>query len=112
MSTVSIFRKAMQDTVLADGTHIPKGTLIAAAAYGAHHDDDNYANAMDFDAFRFARLRATAPEGSDSKFQFVNTANDFLGFGHGKGAWYVSVSYARGFANRKVVLEGFLRHSN
>ena len=58
VSIVSIFRKAMQDTVLADGTHIPKGTLIAAAAYGAHHDDDNYANAMDFDAFRFARLRA------------------------------------------------------
>ena len=83
----------MQDTVLANGTRIPRGTLVAAAARGAHHDDANYEHAQEFDAFRFARMRAAAAargtgDTGGTKFQFVTTANDFLGFGHGKGAWW------------------------
>ena len=84
---MSIFRKAMQDVVLVDGTLVPKGTLICAAAYSAHHDDTNYIGADGFDPFRFARMRSAAPESEDSKYQFVTTADTFLGFGHGKGAW-------------------------
>ena len=75
----------MQDIMLDDGTRIPKGTLIGAAAYPTHHDDTNYRNAEEFDPFRFCRLREN--EGEDLKHQFHGTTVDYLPFGHGQHAW-------------------------
>ena len=85
--SATITRKAMKDVTLIDGTFIPKGTLLAAAAHPTHHDESIYANAEVFEPFRFAKMREGDGEGL--KHQFVNTSVDYVSFGHGKHAWYV-----------------------
>ncbi|KAM5535892.1 hypothetical protein V8D89_010510 [Ganoderma adspersum] len=80
----TITRKAMKDVTLIDGTFIPKGTLLAAAAHPTHHDESIYANAEVFEPFRFAKMREGDGEGL--KHQFVNTSVDYVSFGHGKHA--------------------------
>ena len=84
-SIVSVQRKALKDITLADGTFIPKGTLLSAASYPTHRDDTHYAGAEEFDPFRFARMREV--EGEGTKHQFVNTSTDYIPFGHGRHAW-------------------------
>lgn len=82
-----MYRKAMRDVVLCDGTRIPEGTLLAVDSLNAHHDCAVYSGAGAFDPFRFARMReAGADEGV--RHQLVNTSLGFLTFGHGKHAWY------------------------
>ncbi|KAI1793056.1 cytochrome P450 [Ganoderma leucocontextum] len=80
----TITRKALKDVTLSDGTFIPKGTLLAAAAHPTHHDESLYANADVFEPFRFAKMREGDGEGL--KHQFVNTSVDYVSFGHGKHA--------------------------
>ena len=83
----------MKDVTLNDGTTIPAGTLIVANAYSTHFDDENYVSAAEFDPFRFARMREA--EGENTKHQFVNTSVEYVSFGHGKHAWYVTLRLAR-----------------
>ena len=78
----------MKDVTLIDGTFIPKGTILVAAAHPTHHDEYIYTDAGVFDPFRFAKMREGDDEGL--KYQFVNTSVDYISFGHGKHAWYVS----------------------
>ena len=52
-----MFRKAMVDVTLADGTFLPRGTCVAAAAVPSHLNEDIYPDADKFDAFRFSRMR-------------------------------------------------------
>lgn len=80
-----MMRKTVKDVTMMDGTFIPKGTMVVTASDPAHFDENNYANASTFDPFRFSRMREG--EGQATKHQFVNTAVDFLVFGHGKHAW-------------------------
>ncbi|KAI0371432.1 cytochrome P450 [Pilatotrama ljubarskyi] len=84
-SLLTMFRKAVKDVTLSDGTRIPRGTLVAAASATAHTDGARYPAPDAFDPFRFARLREG---GADEavKHQLVNTSVDFLTFGHGKHA--------------------------
>ena len=84
-------RIAMKDVTLADGTRIPQGTMVSAAAHPTHHDDTLFPDAGTFDAFRFARMRATPGEGQSAgvKHQFTSTSPEFLPFGHGHHAWCV-----------------------
>ncbi|TFK79819.1 cytochrome P450 [Polyporus arcularius HHB13444] len=84
-SLLNIFRKAVKDVTLSDGTRIPKGTLVAAASVTAHTDDTRYPEPDVFDPFRFARMREGGVEDA-VKHQLVNTSVDFLPFGHGKHA--------------------------
>ena len=42
-----------------------------------------------FDGFRFARMREA--EGEGTKHQYVNTSTEYVSFGHGKHAWYVTI---------------------
>ncbi|CDO73437.1 hypothetical protein BN946_scf185013.g72 [Trametes cinnabarina] len=84
LNLTSLIRKAQKDVVLSNGVLIPRGTLMVAAAYSTHHDDDVYADAMMFDPFRFARKREA--EGESAKHQFANTSVDYVPFGHGKHA--------------------------
>ncbi|KAI0334068.1 cytochrome P450 [Cubamyces sp. BRFM 1775] len=84
INTISVMRKARKNVVLSDGTHIPQGTLLVAAAMPMHHDEDLYDNAHVFDPFRFARQREG--EGQGTRFQYVNTSADYVAFGHGKHA--------------------------
>lgn len=90
---VNLFRKAVKDVTLSDGTRIPRGTLVAAAAVTAHSDDARYGpDALAFDPFRFARLREGGGADAVLKHQLVNTSVDFITFGHGKHAWCVGGS--------------------
>ncbi|KAH9895701.1 cytochrome P450 [Cubamyces lactineus] len=84
INTVSLMRKAQQDVALCDGTLIPRGTLMVAAAHSLHHDDSVYADADVFDPWRFSRQRER--EGEAKKHQYVNTSVDYIPFGHGKHA--------------------------
>ncbi|KAJ7814743.1 cytochrome P450 [Mycena olivaceomarginata] len=61
-----------------DGTHLPRGSFIAAATYATHHDDAHYANADTFDGFRFGGQKARS-SGWSRQIQF-------LSFGLGKHA--------------------------
>lgn len=79
----------MKDFILSDGTSIPKGAFVSAAAYPIHHDDDNYTGGDKFDGFRFAKIRAQ--DGLNTTNQFVNTSPGYIPFGHGKHAWLVFI---------------------
>ena len=82
-------RKALVDYTLSDGTFLPKGTLVSCNAVGVHHDDVNYTNGNEFDGFRFSKVRSEV-EGESAKHQLVATGNDYITFGHGRHAWWVT----------------------
>lgn len=82
---VSVIRKAVVDTTLSDGTVIPAGTMLGAAAAATHWDDDNYDDASIFNPFRFSDMRED--ESERIKHQFVSTSPEYVPFGHGKHAW-------------------------
>ncbi|RPD62649.1 cytochrome P450 [Lentinus tigrinus ALCF2SS1-7] len=84
VSLTAMTRKAMKDILLPDGTVVPKGTLITAASYPTHHDEGIYENALEFDPFRYARMRSADGEGM--KHQYVHTSVENISFGHGKHA--------------------------
>ena len=84
--TVTVFRQAMKDVVLVDGTVLPKGTLVAAPAFTMHHDEEKYPNAHEFDPFRFARMRGVDDQ-ERTKYQLTTTSLDWVAFGHGRKAW-------------------------
>ncbi|KAJ6600446.1 cytochrome P450 [Mycena vulgaris] len=74
-----------------DGTVLPNGSFVCAAARAIHYDASNYKNAAEFDGFRFARERAEHAATHDLtqdvfKRQMISTAGDFLPFGTGKHA--------------------------
>ncbi|EPQ50638.1 cytochrome P450 [Gloeophyllum trabeum ATCC 11539] len=77
-------RLALKDFVFSDGTFIPAGTMVSVAAGPMHHDDDVYANANEFDGFRFANIREE--EGQGTKHQMVSTTTEYVSFGHGRHA--------------------------
>lgn len=82
---VTVTRKAMQDVTFSNGTTIPAGTMVVAAATATHMDEGNYANATTFDPWRFSDMREE--DGESLKHQFVSTSVEYVSFGHGKHAW-------------------------
>ncbi|KAI6150270.1 cytochrome P450 [Pisolithus tinctorius] len=83
-SLLGLSRQAMSDITLADGTFIPRGTLLAFPAYAMHHDGAVYGNPKAFEPFRFADLQNEGSEGS--RRQMVAVTPDLLSFGLGKHA--------------------------
>lgn len=73
----------MKDVELADGTHIPRGTLLAVAST-RHWDPEVYPEPEAFDGYRFYKLRQE--KNKENTSQFVSTSQDHLGFGHGEHA--------------------------
>ncbi|KAI0756382.1 cytochrome P450 [Daedaleopsis nitida] len=84
LTFLSVFRKAMTDITLRDGTKIPKGTLLAAPAASVHHDEGKYSSNDVFDPFRFAHMREQ--DDHSTSHQFSNTSLKWLAFGHGRNA--------------------------
>ncbi|KDQ49529.1 hypothetical protein JAAARDRAFT_165601 [Jaapia argillacea MUCL 33604] len=84
ISCLSMTRKVLQPFTFSDGTQVPAGHTISAAATPVHHNDLNYPDADVFDGFRFANMREEDGEGT--KHQFVSTGADYVPFGHGKHA--------------------------
>jgi cytochrome P450 len=87
---VSLKRKTLKDYNLSDGTFIPKGTHVSVASQAIHLDPDLYENAETFDGFRFSRMREAGKGGQALQHQMITTAPEFLTFGHGRHAWFVS----------------------
>ena len=81
-------RKAIRDLRFSDGTVVPAGTILVAAASATHTDDNNYVNAHVFDPWRFYDARS-GENGEPTKQQFASISVDYLPFGHGRHAWYV-----------------------
>lgn len=81
----SLNRKAIQPLCLADGTYIPKGTLISIATIPLHHDEELHDNPWTFDPWRFETLRDE--DKTILKHQLVTTSTDYVACGHGKHAW-------------------------
>jgi cytochrome P450 len=82
----------MKSYTFADGTVVPKGVDIVAAAMAIHMDPTIYANPTEFDGFRFSRMREQ--DGESAKHHSSNTSLEYLHFGHGHHAWYVSFGSA------------------
>ena len=77
-------RLALKDLHFSDGTFIPRGTALVAAATATHMDEENYQNPELFSPWRFSDMRE---DGELTKHQFVSTSPDYVPFGHGKHAW-------------------------
>ncbi|KAG2005558.1 cytochrome P450 [Coprinopsis cinerea AmutBmut pab1-1] len=74
-------RQSKTDYKLSDGTVIPKGFRVTAAASPMNSDSELYEDAKTFDGFRFA-------QGGDPRSQsLVTLSRDFLLFGIGRNAW-------------------------
>ncbi|KAH9229033.1 hypothetical protein K456DRAFT_1845591 [Colletotrichum gloeosporioides 23] len=80
---VSMGRIADADVYLSDGTVIPKGMKVAVANT-SRHDPIIYESPLEFDGYRFLRMRQTP--GKENQAHFVTTSPDSLGFGHGQHA--------------------------
>ena len=75
----------MSPITLSDGTKLPKGTYISAAAEAILHDDENIESASTFDGFRYSKRRSQNPQ-EERLHQFGMTDMRNLHFGHGKYA--------------------------
>jgi cytochrome P450 len=97
-------RKVLKDFRFSNGVVVPAGSIVGVPIFAIHHDsvcpnislfehhdEDNrkeYFTAPDqFDAFRFAGMRAEEPNGS-VKHRFSTLGTTYLPFGIGRGAWY------------------------
>ena len=78
-------RVALKDFTFSDGTFVPKGTMVSAAAQSIHLDSDYYENGDVFDPWRFSSMRDE--EGESVKHQLVATNVEYIAFGHGRHAW-------------------------
>src|SRR5579862_4034196 len=67
---------------------LPIGTRVAVPILPIQLDETIYKNANEFDGFRFSRMRDE--EAETAKSYCVNTNIEFLAFGHGIHAWYLS----------------------
>lgn len=85
---VTVRRKALKTFAFSDGTVIPRGTVLVTPPYATHLDEDNFENAAAFEPWRFAHEKER--DNSPAKHQFVTTSTEYVGWGHGKHAWYVS----------------------
>lgn len=74
----SMFRQALVNITLSDGTKVPKGHKVAVST-DRMRDPSVYENPDVFDGYRFFRMRATE-QGAAS--QLVTTSVNHLGFGH------------------------------
>ncbi|KAF5379456.1 hypothetical protein D9615_006552 [Tricholomella constricta] len=77
-------RVARQPFTFSDGTYIPKGTVITAAAHALHLDETCYQDPSTFDPFRF--VDKTKKENAGRKVDMASTHSDFIAFGHGRHA--------------------------
>jgi cytochrome P450 len=88
---VGTFRKVKQPFTFSNGVTIMPGETLAAPVGPIHFDDTVYDRALQFDGFRFSKMRER--DGESAKVHSVNTGTEFLTFGHGEHAWYLPRFY-------------------
>ncbi|PSS38092.1 hypothetical protein PHLCEN_2v72 [Hermanssonia centrifuga] len=84
LGDITMTRLAMQDFTFSDGTFVPKGSLVSAAAGPMHQDEEFYEDAEIFNPWRFVNMREE--EGEGTKHQMVTTSSEYVPFGHGRHA--------------------------
>ena len=84
ISAVNIRRIVREPFSFSDGTHLPKGTLVAVAAHGVHMDESNYPDPTSFQPFRF--VDKTKKENAGRKVDMTAIHADWLAFGYGRRA--------------------------
>lgn len=82
---LTMMRKWYQDFTLPDGTVIKKGAHTVCPSIPPSLDPDNFEDPLEFDGFRFQRMRQQP--GRENQHQFVATGHDHLPFGHGNHGW-------------------------
>ncbi|KAH7006901.1 cytochrome P450 [Ilyonectria destructans] len=85
----AVLRKVMvQGYKTPSGYSLPKGTIISFLGQAAQTDADSIDHPLEFDPFRFSRLReeATSKGKPAPQVSFVTTGPEYLPFGHGKHA--------------------------
>ena len=87
----TLSRKVKKDFPFSNGIVVPAGTLISTPGFSTHHDSSLFKDAEDMDAFRFHKKREK--EGNNTKYQMVTMTDEYLLFGVGRQAWYVSLSF-------------------
>ncbi|KAB8277388.1 cytochrome P450 [Aspergillus minisclerotigenes] len=83
ISLVSMRRVATADVKLSDGTFITKGTFLAVSS-DRMWDSEIYPNPLEFDGYRFLKLREVP--GHESSAQVVSPSPEHMGFGFGRHA--------------------------
>ena len=81
-------RVVLKDFTFSDGTFLPRGSVVSAAMQPMHHDEEVYPDPEAFNPWRFSDKRAQ--KGEEMKHQLVTTNSEYITFGHGRHAWYVS----------------------
>jgi cytochrome P450 len=80
-------RLALRPFTFSNGVTIPAGTLVSIPASDTHRDERIYSNAVEFDGFRFAKLRESVGDTMTSRYQSVSTSSEHLAFGLGRHVW-------------------------
>lgn len=77
----------MKDFTFADGTFIPKGTMLVSAVLGIQSDSEYFEEGHLFNPWRFSDARE--PHEGPSKQDFTSTSIKLHTLGHGRHAWSV-----------------------
>ncbi|KAJ7815803.1 cytochrome P450 [Mycena olivaceomarginata] len=79
-------RVTLREAVIADGTVLPAGSVVAFAPKPLHHNPDVYHDPYKFDPFRFAKLRKGDKDNAahDIQQSFTHLSNEYIVFGLGK----------------------------
>ncbi|KAF4545495.1 Cytochrome p450 protein [Lasiodiplodia theobromae] len=84
VNALSLMRYVHNKVTLSDGTHLPKGSVIAVPQFHMSDPANWGPDASRFDGHRFLRMREQ--QGNEGKWQFVSTSPDHYAFGHGQHA--------------------------
>lgn len=76
-------RLVLKDTILPDGTKLPKGAQVITSS-DRHWDNDVYANADTYDGARFMKRRQEP--GRENSSQLATVSPDHIAFGLGQHA--------------------------
>lgn len=84
LGPMTFARLVMRDITLHDGTVLPAGTHLAVASGQRGTDSAVYDDPGTFRPWRFAKMREE--KGHESRYQFVTSSPDSLGWGFGNHA--------------------------
>jgi cytochrome P450 len=87
-NSVTMSRLALKDFTFSNGTVIPAGTTVAVPMYAIHHDKNIWPDPFTFDPYRSSRVQYQ--DAGDVKQQMVTSSSEFLPWGYGRHAWYVT----------------------
>jgi cytochrome P450 len=84
---VGAIRLAIRPFTFSNGMTVPPGTLVALPLLCIHMDKEIYPTPLEFDGFRFSKLREREGDDGASKHQIVTLSAEHLAFGLGRHSW-------------------------